>query len=146
MADSGTVTQINKEYLTTLSNKLNDILTEVEAQLKGIGQSSAPGTTTFIQPVDGSLKVIAGGTSFDAANALNKALGAMGGTVHDQLTWLHKVLTDMISEIKTTVDSFSGTESLNNESVDQLISDFQGTIGDLNTPAGGGGPPKTTGS
>ena len=41
----------------------------------------------------------------------------MGGSIHDQLTWLNKVLTDMISEITTTVNSFGNTESLNTESV-----------------------------
>jgi hypothetical protein len=149
MSSSGKVTQINKDYLNNLKNRLSDLLTDVENQLKGVGASSAPGTTTYIQPVDQTLTVNAGGNTgvpFNAATALNKALGAMGGSVHDQLTWLHKTLTDMIGEITTTVNSFSGTESLNNESVAQLISDFQNTIGDFNNPPGGSGSTGSTGN
>ena len=63
----------------------------------------------------------------------------MGGSVNEQLTWLQKVLTDMINEITTTVNSFSGTESLNNEAVSQLLTDFGNTINDMNNPPGGSG-------
>jgi hypothetical protein len=60
----------------------------------------------------------------------------MGGSVNDQLTWLERVLNDMINEITTTVQSFSGTESLNNDAVSQLITDFQNTISDMSNGPG----------
>lgn len=143
---SGGVTQIDASYLDTLKNQLTDLQHQVEQQLNGLGTAGAtPETVSFIEPITSSIKVAAGASSFDAGAALNTALGTMGGSVHDQLTWLDKVLGDMISEITTTVASFHGTESLNNESVDQLITDFQNTISDINTPAGSGsGSPNTT--
>ncbi len=141
-------TQIDANYLNGLKSQLQNILDDVDTQLRGIGQSSDPNVTAWIHPVDQNLIVEAGGTagangtsSFNAATDLNNALKKMGGSVHDQLTWLRKVLTDMIAEITTTVDSFSSTESLNNESVAQLISDFQNTINDMNNPGGSQPPP-----
>src|SRR5260221_182627 len=137
MPATGAVTQINADYLNGLKGQLQTVLTNVENQLKGIG-NSADGN---ILPVDQNLKVEAGLTTFNAGVALNTALQAMGGSIHDQLTWLKKVLTDMINEITTTVNSFNNAESLNTETVDQLITDFQNTIGDLNNPPGSSGSP-----
>jgi len=139
------VTQIDATYLNTLKGKLTGLQHEVEQQLTGLGTAGATSeTVSFIEPITSSIKVAAGATSFDAGAALNTALGTMGGSVHDQLTWLNQVLGDMITEITTTVSALHGTESLNNESVDQLITDFQHTISDMNTPAGSGsGTPNT---
>jgi len=135
----GAVTQINADYLKKLQGNLQDLLGQVNDQIQGLGTKGATGSTTsFIPPVTSSLTVAAGASSFNAGAAINKALSAMGGSVSDQLTWLKHVLTDMISEITTTVNSFSGTESLNNESVTQLMNDFQKTINDINSPAGSG--------
>ena len=146
MAAGSGVTQIDTTYLDGLKTTLQDLQTEVEQQLRGLGTGGAtPNTLSFIEPVDSSLKLAAGSASFDAGAALNKALSTMGGSVHDQLTWLDKVLGDMINEITTTVASFKGTESLNNEGVDKLISDFQTTIGDINTPPGSSGSNNTPG-
>jgi hypothetical protein len=125
---SGSVTQIDADYLNGLKVQLDLLLDEVNSQLTGIGASSLPGTTGLIPVVDSNLIVSAGATSFNAGAALNKALSAMGDSVNQQLHWLQNVLTQMISEITTTVNSFTSTESLNNESVDQLITDFQNTI------------------
>ncbi|HEY2579883.1 MAG TPA: hypothetical protein VGI74_26520 [Streptosporangiaceae bacterium] len=137
MSSGAPVTQIDTTYLDGLKSTLQELQTEVEQQLHGLGTGGAtPNTLSFIEPVDSSLKLAAGSASFDAGAALNKALAAMGGSVHDQLTWLDKVLGDMINEITNTVASFKGTESLNNEGVDKLISDFQSTISDINTPPG----------
>jgi|HubBroStandDraft_1064217.scaffolds.fasta_scaffold00821_12 hypothetical protein len=134
MSASGVV-QINEAYLNNLKTTLNDILTEVDGQLTGMGTTGVTSdTTNFINPVDSALTVQAGPSSFEAGAALVSALKAMGGSVQEQLEWLKKVLTDMISEITTTVNSFSSTESLNNEAVDQLISDFQNTISDMSNP------------
>jgi hypothetical protein len=139
MAAGSGVTQIDTTYLDGLKTQLQDLQTQVEQQLQGLGTSGAtPNTVSFIEPITSSIKLQAGASSFDAGAELNSKLSAMGGSVNDQLTWLDKVLGDMISEITTTVASFKGTESLNNESVDQLITDFQNTIGDINTPAGSG--------
>jgi hypothetical protein len=135
MTTSTKTTQIDATYLTNLQTQLQGILTDVQNQLKGIGASSDP--TIWLGPVDQTLSVQAGATTFNAGAALNTALKAMGGSVHDELTWLQKVLTDMINEITTTIQSFSGTESLNKDTVDQLISDFQNTVSDMNNPPGG---------
>jgi hypothetical protein len=137
MAANTSVTQIDTTYLQGLQGQLQTILGEVEDQLRGIGASSDPNVTGWLGPVDQNLNVQAGPTTFNAGAALNNALKAMGGSVNEQLTWLKKVLTDMINEITTTIQSFSGTESLNNDTVAQLISDFQSTINDMNSPPGG---------
>jgi hypothetical protein len=133
------VTQIDANYLNGLKGQLQTILTDVQNQLRGIGASTDPNTTSWLGPVDQNLSVQGGTSSFNAATALNTALKAMGGSVNEQLTWLQKVLTDMINEITTTVNSFSGTESLNNEAVSQLLTDFGNTINDMNNPPGGSG-------
>ncbi|HUC56609.1 MAG TPA: hypothetical protein VMA95_04355 [Streptosporangiaceae bacterium] len=138
------VVYINASYLTnTLEPALKEILSEVDAQLKGLGPSSNPNITEWLYPVDDNLSVEAGGTagssgggSFDIATDLNTSLKNMGGSVNDQLVWLQKVLNDMINEINTTVASFSGTESLNGEAVQQLLTDFQNTISDVDSPPG----------
>ncbi|SRR5260370_6470973 len=133
------VTQIDTAYLDNLKNHLRDLQTQVEQQLQGLGTKGVTSNTlSFIEPLTSQLKIHAGAASFDAGAKLNSALSTMGGSVHDQLTWLDKVLGDMIQEIITTVHSFKGTEDLNNESVDQLINDFKKTIGDMNKPAGSG--------
>jgi hypothetical protein len=144
MAGSANVTQINETYLKQLQGQLDTVLTDVEGQLKGLGATTDTSTTGYLNPVTQDLSVLAGGGTgttgtFDAATELNNALSQMGGSVNDQLTWLKKVLTDMISEIGTTIDSFSKTESLNNETVEQLMTDFQNTITDMSNPPGGTG-------
>jgi hypothetical protein len=139
MSSGAGVTQIDTTYLDGLKTQLQDLQSEVEQQLQGLGTSGATSNTlTFIEPVTSSIKLAAGAASFDAGAAINAQLSKMGGSVNDQLTWLDKVLGDMISEITTTVATFKGTESLNNDSVDQLMTDFQNTISDINSPAGSG--------
>lgn len=141
-ASGAGVTQINKSYLLNLQTQLQDILDQVEAQLRGLGTTgTSTGTTNFIQAVNSSLSVVAGPAGFQAGADLNNALKSMGGSVNDQLTWLQKVLTDMISEITTTVNSFTSTEQLNEESVDQLMTDFQQTIASMSSPPGAGTTP-----
>jgi hypothetical protein len=144
---TGTITQIDTTYLDNLKNQLQDLQTQVEQQLQGLGTKGVTSNTlSFIEPLTSQLTIAAGAASFDAGAALKTALNVMGGSVNEQLTWLEKVLGDMISEIITTVASFKGTESLNNESVDQLMNDFKNTISEMNTPAGSGTstPPQTT--
>ena len=139
------VTRIDTAYLDNLKNHLRDLLTQVEQQLQGLGTKGVtPNTLSYIEPLSSQLTISAGAASFDAGAALKTALNAMGGSVHDQLIWLEKVLEDMINEIATTVASFKGTEDLNNESVDRLLNDFKHTIGDINSPASSGNnPPKS---
>jgi hypothetical protein len=151
MAQDGNTTQIDSTYLNNLKGQLQGIQTDVQSQLNGIGAGDSS-LSGWISAVDENLTVTAGAQSFNAGKALNTALGKMGGSIHDQLTWLNKVLTDMIGEITTTVNSFGNTESLNTESVQTLMSDFQHTISDMNNPPGSSGtttpstttPPNTT--
>jgi hypothetical protein len=139
MAATSPVTQINADYLHKLQSSLSDLLDGVNQQLNGLGTKGATAATLpDIYPVTSTLNVAAGASSFEAGAALNTALKSMGTSVNEQLTWLKKVLTDMIADITTTVNSFSGTESLNDETVAQLNSDFQKTISDISTPAGSG--------
>jgi hypothetical protein len=140
MAD---VTQIDTDYLNTLKAQLEQLDSQVEAQIKGIGPSSDPATTNYINPVN-ELTLLAGPAGFDAGTAIANALKTAGGSVYDQLEWLDKVLKDMISEITTTVSSFNGTESLNNDAVDTLMTDFQNTINDMSNPPGSSNPNTTT--
>jgi hypothetical protein len=151
MAPASNVTQIDSTYLNNLKGQLQGIQTDVQSQLNGIGAADSS-LSGWISAVDSTLTVTAGAQNFNAGKALNTALGKMGGSIHDELTWLNKVLTDMIGEITTTVNSFGNTESLNTESVATLISDFQHTINDVNNPPGSSGtstpsttqPPTTT--
>lgn len=145
MAGSG-VTQIDTDYLNTLKGQLEELDGKVEAQMKGIGPVSSPATTNFINPVN-DLTLLAGPSGFDAGAAIASALKTAGGSVYDQLEWLDKVLKDMINEITSTVNSFNGTESLNNEAVDTLTTDFQNTINDMNNPTSSSSSnPNTTSS
>ncbi len=132
------VTQIDANYLNQLKAGLQTVLTEVQDQLKGIGASSDPNLTGWVGPVDNTLCVLAGGSGCCTGTTLSNALKALGGSIHDQLVWLQKALAGMIHEIDTTVSSFGNTESLNTETVDQLLADFQNTIGDLSGATGPG--------
>jgi hypothetical protein len=144
MTAAGPVTQINVSYLNGLKSNLQDLLDQVDQQLEGLGPSGATSATTSdIPAVTSALKVAAGASPFAAGASLNSALAAMGGSVNDQLTWLKKVLTDMISDINNTVSGFSATESLNDEAATQLASQFQATITDLSTPAASSATPAT---
>jgi hypothetical protein len=134
-SQSDNVTHVEVAYLNKLKAALSEMRTQVEEQIRGQGATSDPTTTQWIDPVDSALRVSAGGvgagagSTFDAAAALSTALSSMGGSVHDQLAWLDKVLGDMINQITATVKSFGTTESVNQDSVDKLISEFQATIG-----------------
>jgi hypothetical protein len=130
---SENVTHFSVAYLNKLKARLAEMQGQVTDQMRGQGASTDPTTSLWIDPVDSALTVRAGGAganaTFDAAAALNTALTSMGGSVHDQLAWLRKVLGDMIDEITVTVNSFGTTESVNNEIMDKLISEFKTTIG-----------------
>ena len=131
----GAVTEINADYLRHLQHELQDLQAQVETQLSGLGTTGAVADTTeFINPID-KITLRAGTSDFAAGAAISSALQNMGGSVHNQLLWLKRVLTDMISEITSTVNSFQDTESLNNEDVSKLIGDFQHTINDMNGPS-----------
>ena len=130
MAD-GNVTQIDTDYLNKLKAQLEELQSQVEAQIRGIGPSGSPETTNYINPVN-NLTLIAGPPGFNAGVAISNALKTTGGSVYNQLQWLDKVLKDMSEEITTTVKALNGTESLNNDAVDKLMSDFQNTINDMN--------------
>jgi hypothetical protein len=153
-SSDGNVTTINATYLTGLRTSLEDLLTGVEQQIRGEGSVDAMGSSGTVQvpPVTGNpnFSVSAGGvmsndgtSTFDITNDLNSALQQMGGTVEQELDWLRRVLTDMISEIGTTITSMKNADSLNSDSVNTLEQDFQTTINDINTPpvsgSGGGG-------
>lgn len=135
---SGGVTQIDSAYLANLRSQLQDLQKEVQDQLNGIGpySSDVKLTVGYIPPVN-NLNLQAGSSNFDAGKQIQSALSTMGGSVYDRLTWLNNTLTDMISEITTTISQLHGTESLNNEQVDQLTTEFNNTIGDFGNPGGG---------
>jgi len=115
MAD-GNVTQIDTAYLNKFKGQIDQLRSDVEVQIRGIGPSNDPGTTNYINPVN-NLTLLAGPPGFDAALALANALKTTGGSVYSQLQWLDKVLRDMSEEITTTVNSLNDTESLNNDAV-----------------------------
>jgi hypothetical protein len=140
------VTQIDSNYLLTLKSTLETVLTEVDKQLTGQGMVPGPGGVMLdVLPLS-RLTVQAGvagsnGEGFDPAVQLIDALQAMGGSVTDQLKWLKQVLTDMIAEITTTVQSFGSSETLNSESVAQLNTDFSRTITVMGQGASSGSSP-----
>jgi hypothetical protein len=139
MSSGGGVTQIDTTYLDSLKSYLEEVQSWVDQQIKGMGTTGVgPNTASYLQAVSGATSVDAGTASFEVAGNLNTALKSMGTSVSQELGWLNKTVSAMISEITTTVAKFQGTESLNNDTVQQLISDFQNTISDMNTPPGSG--------
>jgi hypothetical protein len=136
------ITSVSLTYLNNLETSLQDVLTLVNKQIQGEGATSDPTTTLWIDPVDYSLTVNAGGVgqgrnvTFDAGAALNQALSTMGGSVHDQLIWLRKVLTEMITEVSVTIKNFGTSQDANNEAVGQLVTEFQSTIDTVAKPRG----------
>jgi hypothetical protein len=133
MADD---TKIDIGYLTGLRNEVQEMLDEL-TKTTTAHASSDPATTGWIKPVDGTLQVSAGG--FQAATDLNTALKTMGGTVAQQMQWLNKVFTDMISECTQTIQKFKDAETMNGESASQLMQYFNATINDLLAPPGSTG-------
>jgi hypothetical protein len=137
------VTSINVGYLTNLRTTLNELLDDVNLQIKGIGSFPDSDTTGDIAPVDGNLQVQAGLISssavngFDAAGLLNSALASMGGSVATQLTWLQKVFEEMISEVGNTITAIGTNGELNDASISALDSDFQQTMNSLQQGPGG---------
>jgi hypothetical protein len=130
----GDVTQIDANYLNGLKAQIDDLRTQVELQIRGLGTTGTnSGTTNYIPSVD-NLTLLAGTSSFDAGKMIATALKTTGGSVHDRLVWLDKTLGDMSDEITATVKKFSGIESLNNDAVDQLVTEFQHTISDMGNP------------
>ena len=134
---------IGKTYLRQLQNALGDLLNAVEDQLNGVGTVVVRGNTLNLPPVDGSLAQdfrpgasTLQGATFNVGAALADQLNKMGTSVNDVLTGLEQVLTSMMSEIDTTINQMGDTETLNTESVDQLISEFSATIQGLNSPPG----------
>ncbi|HUZ26732.1 MAG TPA: hypothetical protein VMV07_23515 [Streptosporangiaceae bacterium] len=134
-SSSDNVTQVDLTYLNQLKTRLGEMQAQVEGQIRGQGPSNDPTTTLWIDPVNSGLTVTAGGvgagagSTFDVAAALSAALSAMGGSVHDQLVWLDRILGEMINQITVTVKSFGTAETANNDSVDKLISEFRATFG-----------------
>lgn len=74
-----------------------------------------------------------------AAKTLQDRGTAFASTVVDAVNWVHDVLTNLASNIDTTVTAIDNTEQDNKLTVAQAAQDFQQTIGDL-----GGTPPSTT--
>jgi hypothetical protein len=137
MTSTANVTELSVTYLRGLSASLSDILSQVNAQLDGTGPASP---SALLAPVNADLTVKAGGPAgdgqeFDAGAALNTALAALGGSAHDQLSWLSGVLSAMIGEVATAIAAVGKTEHLNDEQADALISEFQNTIGKHFTPS-----------
>jgi hypothetical protein len=129
------ILQIDTTFLKGILGEVQQVLSQVTADMSGAGYQIP--ATSGITVVNGSLQVSAG-ASFPAAAELNQALMSMGSSVYAQLQWLQKVLTDMVSETEATIKSMTGTESLNEDSVDQLQQDFYQTIADMQSPPGGG--------
>jgi len=146
----GSVTTIDSNYLKSLvNNTLVPLLDQVGDLLNPsgyTGQAVAGGPFITVSPITGSISVMAGGvpsgssgsTGFDIADNFNTALKAMGGSVQGELEWLDKVLTDMISEINTTITQMQGTDNLNAMDAQTLAQDFQNTITDVNNVPGSG--------
>jgi hypothetical protein len=131
---SSSVTQIDAHYLKGLKTEIDDLITQVELQIRGLGTTDTNSSTTNYIPSVDNLTLLAGTTSFDAGTIISNALKTMGGSVYDRLAWLDQTLTDMSGDIATTINKFSATESFNNEAVDQLMTDFQNTISDMSNP------------
>jgi hypothetical protein len=136
---TGPTTEISVPYLKNLQSQLQDMLNGVDQQLAG--GTDNPYSVWLPPAVDG-FQIKAGGTTgssgsstFDLATTLTQAISTTWTSITDELTWLKKVLTDMISEISTTITSFGNVENINSETVDQLMQDFQSTITDMNQPA-----------
>jgi hypothetical protein len=120
-------THVSVGYLQQLQASLSDILAQVNAQLAG--QSGGPATPEQIVDSDLGVQAGGGGVAYDAAEMLNRALSTMGGSAQAQLTWLSGTVTAMIGQITTSIDSLSGTNTLNTEQADALIAEFDTDTG-----------------
>ncbi len=129
MSGSG-VTQINTEYLNKLKGELMTLDEQVHTQLNGIGPTNDSYSTGYIHALN-DISLQAGPQGFNAGVAIASAVKNTGNSVYSQLEWLDRVLKDMIEEITNAVNSLHGTESLNNEAVDKLMTEFQNSISDM---------------
>ena len=138
--NNGGVTDVSVAYLRQLNASFADILQQVNDQLNGKTTATATAPAALIEPVNADLQVKAGspgagGPDFDAAAALNAAMSDMGGSVHDQLDWLRRVLSTMIGEVNDAIAAVGTVNHLNDEQADALVSDFEHTIGVHHMPA-----------
>lgn len=146
----GSVTTIDSNYLNSLvNNTLTPLLGQVDELLNTSGctlPAGPGGALITVSPITGNITVMAGGvasgsgggTDFDLANNLNTAIQTLGSSVQGELQWLQKVLTDMISEINTTIKQMQDTDNLNAMDAQTLAQDFQNTITDVNNVPGSG--------
>jgi hypothetical protein len=130
MAEGDKTVRIDKTYLTGFQTYLTGVLGELKTKI-GKSQPSTGDSNTWLPALDAALKVTGGGSGFGPAALLNQKLSALGGSVETQLKWLEKLLTDMIADLGTTIESFEKNETLNNDDVEEFFSYFDDTVIDL---------------
>jgi hypothetical protein len=87
-----------------------------------------------------TLMLLPGNTElFPAAKTLQDRGTAYATSVIEAVNWVHDVLTNLASNIDTTITKIDTAEHDNTLTVAQAAQDFQQTIGDL-----GGTPPTST--
>jgi hypothetical protein len=130
MAEHDKTVRIDKTYLTEFQTYLTGVLGELKTKI-GKSQPLTGDPNTWLPALDSALKVTAGGSGFGPAALLNQKLSALGGSVETQLKWLEKLLTGMIADLGTTIESFEKNETLNNDNVEKFFSYFDDTVTDL---------------
>jgi hypothetical protein len=135
---------VDSAYLQKLQGQLQVLLD----QLNALSTATMPGDSSVDLPlVDGNLNVMAGGPpasagtgagSFPQAQALNSQLGAVGGSVAQQLTLWGKWLPDMITDLGTTISNFSNINDFNTQTVQQLLNEFPDITADMTNTSGSG--------
>lgn len=144
----------DKAHLTDLKTKVvnlsNDLLDDPTiAELQEWGSSTLWDPSTWTSSTTGGGGSQAGGSAvltllpgnpdqLPAAQVLMTRGTSYATSVIDAVNWVHDVFTNLASNIDFTITKVSDAEDDNVLTVDQAITDFDKTIGDL------GGAPKTT--
>jgi hypothetical protein len=153
MADTFT---FDKEHLTNLKTKVvnlnNDLLADPKiAAIQEWGDTTLWDKSTWNSPSgapggsggsggNADLLLLTGnGGNFPAAKLLTSRGTAYASMVINAVNWVHEVLTNLASNIDYTIHHVETAEHDNTMTVNQAITDFNQTIGDL------GGPPTPNG-
>lgn len=150
----------DKAHLTDLKTKINTLTTNLMEDpdvvaLQEWGSASLWDPSTWNSPTGGGgggdsgagavLTLLPGNTDHFPAALLVKNRGtAYASSVINAVNWVHDVMTNLVTNIDFTVTKIDNAEHENSLTVQQAITDFSQTIGDLGGPPAQNGPPTIT--
>jgi hypothetical protein len=157
MADTFT---FDKDHLTNLKTKIVNLNTDLMddpriVALQEWGGSVLWDPSTWNSKSTGGGGGDAGGSAvltllpgnpdhFPAAKLLTTRGTTYASAVINAVNWVHDVFTNLTTNIDFTITKIESAEHDNKLTVDQAITDFNQTIGDLGGPPAQSGPPHIT--